>query len=172
MRPQFSEYEEGLHSLVKGLPNFCDVVEIGSWAGESTRIFLAHPNVRSIICVDPYDAILAGDEMAPHGDVKEARFEFCTQVLAKHPNASLMQTTSVEAAKILSYRCFPFIYIDGLHKYESVKEDIAAWLPRVAVGGWLAGHDYHIEGVQKAVNEAFGVPDWVFCDTSWIVRKR
>lgn len=172
MRPAFSEYDEGLRTLVKGLPEFSDIVEVGSWAGESTRIFLDNKNVRSITCVDPYDADLAGEEMAKHGDIKDAKFEFCVQVLANNPHAFLLQTTSVEAAKILRYRTYTMVYIDGLHLYESVKEDIMTWYPRVAVGGWIAGHDYQIEGVQKAVNEAFGVPDWVFEDTSWIVRKR
>lgn len=65
------------------------------------------------------------------------------------------------------------VYIDGLHTYEGCSHDIAVCKesirPRVA----YAGHDYtdriaHVVGVKKAVDEAFGAPDAVFCDNSWI----
>jgi predicted O-methyltransferase YrrM len=50
-----------------------------------------------------------------------------------------------------------FVFIDANHEYESVKADIAAWLPKVKRGGMLAGHDYddNFPGVKQAVNEAF-----------------
>jgi hypothetical protein len=74
------------------------------------------------------------------------------------------------------------VYIDGLHDYGSVKQDIAAWWPKVKVGGFIGGHDYHDVvmnsdfKVKMAVQEFMsGTPSAVdlrlFADTSWIVRK-
>ena len=34
------------------------------------------------------------------------------------------------------------MYIDARHDYESVKEDLEHWLPKVKLGGIVAGHDY------------------------------
>ena len=48
-----------------------------------------------------------------------------------------------------------FVYIDGLHDYESVKEDIHDWFPKLHSGGILCGHDYNETnpGTIQAVNE-------------------
>lgn len=50
------------------------------------------------------------------------------------------------------------VFLDAGHKYEDIKADIAAWLPRVKKGGILAGHDYSAQfpGVARAVDELGG----------------
>lgn len=53
---------------------------------------------------------------------------------------------------------FDWIYIDGNHQYDFVKQDLDRYYPKVKVGGFLAGDDYGSEGwwqngVQKAVDE-------------------
>ena len=62
-----------------------------------------------------------------------------------------------------------FVFLDADHDYESVKADIAAWLPKVKPGGILAGHDYMCgwPGVDRAVAEAFNAV--TFQDNSWMV---
>jgi MMP 1-O-methyltransferase len=34
-----------------------------------------------------------------------------------------------------------FLFIDGAHDYESVREDFERWVPKLIDGGWLAMHD-------------------------------
>lgn len=46
-----------------------------------------------------------------------------------------------------------FVYIDGNHKYEYVKEDIELWWPKVKHGGIFAGHDY----IEESPEAKFGV---------------
>jgi hypothetical protein len=81
--------------------------------------------------------------------------------------------TSDEGYDALKFNEWDFIYIDGLHTYEGVKNDIKNFLPLVKKGGVIGGHDYtnqipHLVGVYEAVNEMFGQPDKVFGDNSWI----
>jgi cephalosporin hydroxylase len=65
---------------------------------------------------------------------------------------------SVDAAAAYAPSSFPFIFLDADHSYESVRDDIAAWRPKVAPGGVIAGHDFRPAhpGVEQAVREAFG----------------
>jgi len=48
---------------------------------------------------------------------------------------------------------FDLLFIDGGHDYEQVKRDLSRWVPRVKDNGIIAGHDYEIEGVWRAVEE-------------------
>lgn len=52
-----------------------------------------------------------------------------------------------------------FLFIDGAHDYQSVKEDLDAWLPMMTVNGVVAGDDWNWAGVQRAVNEKFPTVD-------------
>src|SRR3990167_9391537 len=47
------------------------------------------------------------------------------------------------------------LFIDGNHSFESVREDIKAWIPHVKIGGKVLLHDYdsHV-GVTVAVHRA------------------
>ena len=62
-----------------------------------------------------------------------------------------------------------FIYLDGDHRYESVKTDIRLSLGLIKEGGFIAGHNYtDFPGVRKAVDEVIGRPTKIYIDSSWI----
>jgi hypothetical protein len=73
-----------------------------------------------------------------------------------------MRMTSVEASKQFDDNSIDSIFIDANHEYKFVKEDIAAWFPKLKSGGLIGGHDYDggpnsgHPGVRDAVHEAFG----------------
>ena len=55
---------------------------------------------------------------------------------------TLIISDSVSAARLFSDASLDWVHLDARHDYASVKADIAAWLPKVRVGGWLSGDDY------------------------------
>jgi len=123
------------------------LAEVGVQEGENARrILLQSPtfNLEHLFLIDPYIYL-----------------PFFSWVFINRYPASFLKMTSVEAAKMFKDNALDLIFIDADHKYESVKEDIIAWLPKVRKGGILSGHDYDGEdnmhpGVKQAVDEIFG----------------
>lgn len=67
-----------------------------------------------------------------------------------------------------------FVYIDGNHHYESVKQDIELWLPKINDSGLIIGDDFNwkksVEDVAKAVVEIFGYNYSMLKNTWWIAK--
>lgn len=166
----------GLLELINYIGDTKDksMIEIGSFAGESTVIFASA--FKSVTAIDPF---LEGYDKA---DPTSYSFDFQNVYqtylgrTGDHKNIQTIVSTSSDALSQLEGLKFDFIYIDGLHTYDGVKEDIKNYLPLVKEGGYIGGHDYgdekhqHLIGVTKAVNEMIGEPDKVFADHSWIKK--
>ena len=155
---------DGLVEIAKLLPPEMVGVEIGSYAGESTMFWWLTGKFKKFYAIDyckPPDGIppdlIMENVIRPAGDLIE-----------------FMQMTSMEAVSKIPDG-INLLYIDGAHTYQNVKQEIEAFLPKMASPGWIAGHDYtrmHNFTVIDAVDEKFGKPDNVYPDTSWIKRVR
>jgi hypothetical protein len=175
----------GLHDLcahVVGTLGKRDSVmyEIGSFAGESAEVFAKYFGV--VHCVDPWtsDPNICGLDDRATFNCEDVQSSFDERAaiagnMIKHVGYSL------EVAKEVKDDSLSFVYIDGAHDYDSVKADIEAWLPKVEIGAFIGGHDYHSNAgsdfhVQLAVDEMVvggKVSDLViFSDTSWCVRRK
>jgi predicted O-methyltransferase YrrM len=134
-----------------------DAVEIGSYIGESANILSLF--FHEVICIDPLN------------DETKKIFEKNTA----GRNISLIEKISDIAHRDLYYGGYGLVYIDGVHTKPAVRNDIQNYYPKVFVGGYVGGHDYgpgpENTGVVEAVNEAFGEPDFIFEDESWLVKK-
>jgi predicted O-methyltransferase YrrM len=76
-------------------------------------------------------------------------------------------------AKEFGKETIDMVYIDADHSYASVKADILAWSDKVKVGGLIAGHDYGMEDVSRAVDEIFKKENIrYFKDSSWAFVKQ
>lgn len=64
----------------------------------------------------------------------------------------------MDAAKLFTdVGCkFDMVWIDGDHRYESVKADLLAWTPLLVPDGLLCGHDRAYHPVERAVRELVG----------------
>lgn len=78
---------------------------------------------------------------------------------------------SAESAKLFEDGKVFCVFIDASHEYGDVLRDIKAWLPKVAPGGWIGGHDVNRDGVRNAVKEVFG-NDWEADNYCWFHRVR
>ncbi|TNF99071.1 MAG: hypothetical protein EP297_06510 [Gammaproteobacteria bacterium] len=113
-------------------------------------------------------------------------FKEATKKLTEFGKRSeVIRKTSLESVSQFTDVSLDFVYLDAQHHYEAVKEDIAAWYPKVVQGGVISGDDYvDIEepdnkfGVKKAVDEFVSenglelilTIDGLF--PSWFVQKK
>jgi predicted O-methyltransferase YrrM len=142
------------------------VLEIGAFVGASTNVFL-DAGAR-VLSIDPWDEQMPGYQV--DGDIYEAW----------HRNtggrAGGWRMTGAEFFKLCPDQVFDFAYIDAIHTYKAVRDDIDGCLQMLKPGGILAGHDYdrtHFPGVARAVDErarALGLRVKTYRDTSWILQ--
>jgi hypothetical protein len=165
----------GLQELVDYINQFSNtkemsMVEIGSYAGESTEFFSNH--FKSVLSVDPhlndYDP---NDPACHHLDFNEVYNIFKNRI-ENISNISHIRKLSDDAITDLEGLNFDFVYIDGLHTYDQVKKDISNYKHIIKEGGFVGGHDYQSGwvGVVKAVDEILSKPDKIFSDSSWVKR--
>lgn len=136
------------------------IVEFGSLHGRSTRALADNLNMNGgkIWAVDPWK----GDYYTENG----SELPFSTYV---YPYFCKNLADHIISGKVVPVREFSYrfslpckvdmVFIDGDHRYETVKKDIKKAQELVINGGMIAGHDYgHPEwsGVKQAVDELLG----------------
>jgi hypothetical protein len=158
------------------------IAEIGSYLGRSTRA-MADNTSGVIYAVDTWKGT-AGDESFPKEPYKDYFWQEFTKNLGDHlwnrtmtsvRHVIAMRMTSLEAAAKFSEKGikFDFIFLDGDHSYESVRNDILAWRPLMREGGMFSGHDYDsgYPGVVQAVRELIApVPNQVRGSSLWYLQ--
>lgn len=132
------------------------IVEVGVWKGELSRMFYTVTN--DLTLVDPWDVahLDFGTYTCKMGERLKTQLELDTIVRSIErdmPRAKVLRTTSMDASLQVADHSVDFVYIDAVHIYRFVKEDIEAWKYKLRPGGILAGDDYCITDVNKAVNE-------------------
>lgn len=118
------------------------IVEIGSWQGRSTVCMAKgseHGNGARIYAIDPFTG--SSENQIP--GVKIWTRDDFERNLEKTDTKALVTTlamTSDDAAKSWD-RPIDFLFIDGAHEYEYVKNDFLLFSPYVVDGGIIAFHD-------------------------------
>jgi predicted O-methyltransferase YrrM len=168
-------YTQGLIDLINYIKKHVkteemSMIEIGSYAGESTKIF--SENFKSVISIDPFISNYDPNDVTCNFTPLEEVYNVFTEVLNKHSNIKHIRMTSDDAINELIGEKFDFVYIDGLHTYEQIKKDINNYIPLLKNNCFIGGHDYDLNwyGVVKGINEVLGEPDLIFRDNSWIKK--
>lgn len=141
------------------------ILEIGVFKGRST-FMLCCGTEGTVFAVDHFIGPFAdghGGEMSTAKGRQQVIDGVHTRLreFFKMGRLFLLESTSTQASNILSpiakHNPFDFIFIDGAHDYENVRNDIALCLPLLAPDGLISGHDFKAEyGVPKAVINRFG----------------
>ena len=157
--------------MVAKFPDGSHFVEVGSWKGRSSsymavEILNSGKNIK-FDCLDlfslwpmHYEDFLENTKIVKH--IINPVIGRSNEIVHTYKNESL-----------------DFVFIDAGHTYEDVIEDLTNWLPKVKIGGILAGHDYspeypyeHSIGVNKAIEEFFGKDKIEAREVCWIYKKQ
>ena len=155
------------------------IVEIGVNKGETAQqLRLLFPQAH-LYLVDPwalsFEYSLSGTPISRKTKHYENAYNQVSTLFSSDSRATILRMSSMQA---LSYipDGLDLIFIDANHEYRKVKENILAWLPKVAPGGLLAGHDYEptipmFSGVKQAVEECFGKNFTLGKDRVWVHKR-
>jgi len=133
------------------------ILEIGVLRGHNAESLeeAFHPNL--MVLVDPWDFCK---------ETHDSNWADTYYRIQGKQNVIVIKAKSEDAHKILNPDLkFDYIYIDGDHiggdlskgtEEEGIRKDIKLWLPRLATGGIIAGHDYNYSNIKTEVHKVFG----------------
>ena len=170
--------------MIESAPPGSTIVEVGVFCGQSL-IFLAERAREAdkglrIVGVDNFmgspefeGKVFFNDQpwsAAPVGTLVRC----CMESLSRRgvlDDVTLIVSDSAKAAGMFADESVHAVFIDADHSEEGCGGDIAAWLPKVAPGGIIAGDDYWaFPGVKAAVDKL--VPGVVVDETCpWWERQ-
>jgi predicted O-methyltransferase YrrM len=156
--------------LVSKVPEGGTFVELGAWLGKSSSYLCDKATHQNITIIDTWkgspNELTTTHKLATQVDIYDLFIENMGERKYK-----AIRATSKAASKKFKNESLDVVFIDLTHTYESVKEDIQLWLPKVKKGGYIAGDDYHEnwKGVIQAVDEL--LPHATFIDDCWIYQK-
>lgn len=146
------------------------VIEIGAYVGATTQFMVdvmrAAERIIPILSIDPFERVIetpgnpAGSSQRYLRAIRASDAEaFCFPLLAFSQHCHSILRPSVG-----------LLIVDGDHSYESCRNDLTLYLPKVRPGGFVLVDDYSVEsypGVVKAVDECLNPATII--EKSWFV---
>lgn len=170
------DFDDIYSEVVKNAQNGAHFVEVGTWLGRSAAYMIveivnSHKNIK----FDTVDNWLGSKEQPwPYEEVLSQCENHCAYDLfikKMGPNVkyinNIHRMDSTEAANLYQDKSLDFVFIDACHTTDCVTTDLKAWFPKVKLKGVLAGHDYTLPGVKKAVDTILGNAKITTTKNSW-----
>ena len=158
-------------NIISKAPSDSIFVEIGIWKGHSTVAIASEFTGGRYIAIDHFRGsnvpICLEDPELPY--IQEI-FKQNLEKFGLVDRVEILAEESVEAAKHFEDNSVDFILLDGSHEYLDVKADIAAWWPKLKVGGKMFFHDQGWPDVRQAIEEAELVGEVLFSSV-FMARK-
>lgn len=118
------------------------------------------PDLR-LLCVDPWTCYPTRPKQASQ-DRQDRNYAIACDRLAPY-RATIIRQFSAVVVRTVTRGSLDFVYIDGNHAYQWIRQDLDDWSARVRTGGIVSGDDYDAPGVHQAVHEfveANGINEW------------
>lgn len=154
-------------------------VEIGVAFGTHSEFILKNTSIKKLYSIDPFLEYWELSHLKKaHWDLIFLNVEKLLEPFGER--STLLRLTSVKAAPLVPDN-LDFVFIDGDHAYQAVKQDLDLWFNKLRSGGILIGDDYQQTwGVKPAVDELCSaknlklhiIPvDGISYDRYWYIQK-
>lgn len=116
-----------------------NVLEIGTWKGGTFYLWCALSDPRGLkLSIDLPGGAFGGDRLTPEDirkrdDLRQTQYAY---LISGDSHA-----VRNRAADLLAGEKLDFLFIDGDHTYEGVKQDFLMYKDFVSPSGWIAFHD-------------------------------
>lgn len=144
--------------------------EIGVAEGKFSRTLVAETKPKEIHLIDPWtyqddDAYISDPNNVSKVE-GDRRFRMVSDSFSEESASGQLFIHRAFSTDVVSHfpdRHFDWIYVDARHDYDSVLQDLTAYLPKLKPDGLLLGHDYANHDFAR--RSGFGVVDAVdeFC---------
>lgn len=174
---------DGLLYLINSAKRFKSdiktVVEIGSFAGESSEMLARNMPNATIYCIDPWNDMdvdvynTTKEKVNVGGNYKPSLAEDCFDEVASH-YSNIVKVKKLSEEAVHDFDQIDMIYIDGIHTAEYIVKDLDMWISKIVDGGIISGHDYTngFRDYKIAIYEYFNkVIPLRYPDTSWLHVK-
>jgi len=123
-------------------------VEIGVCGGEHAESLLKNLDIKMLYLIDPYDMYdeYVQSEGWEYGNIHaslDVSFASAKKLLSQFSSkiTFVKQHSAKAIHKIPEH--IDFVYIDGNHDYEFVKQDLELYYKKIKSGGVIGGHDFY-----------------------------
>lgn len=172
-------YQEIFDEAVEKAKDGDSFLEIGCFLGKSTKYLcdkIKSSNKKiNLYVMDLFVAQEIECQSIDNVSAGEDLLEVFKNNLSEHiDNIQILKGDSLKLHTKFKENQFDFIFIDANHEYESVKEDLNNYYPKLKSGGIFAGHDYMEKcGVPIAVDEFSNQKNKTIkvINTSWYLIK-
>lgn len=144
-------------------------VEVGVERAKYSEVLLRENPLLHLTCVDRWMPMRHYRDHVDSSKLERFYVESQERLSPYRERVTFMRALSVDAAQKFEDRSLDFVYIDANHNIQSVIADLAAWSPKVRVGGIVAGHDYlkaklpsmmHVPQAIHAWTDAYEIAPW------------
>lgn len=164
--PCLVDYETRLDCIVYGANKLKEgmiAVELGSYLGGSVCLLasnLREPNIRvyaidNWVCDNISQASLDWSSLERHDQVYD---QFLQNVKNKELDSIIMpiKSDTAKASALFEDKSVNYLFMDAAHGFGGVKEELIAWLPKLADNALCFIHDWPAECIRDAVYEVVG----------------
>jgi hypothetical protein len=154
--------------VLEMLPGDCVCAEIGVHLGDFSAEILRIAHPAELHLIDPwkheegdtYSEALYGGKAGGQAEMDRRYGRVCARFAneIRRGCVHVHRGTSADVLSAFPDGYFDWVYIDGNHLYEFVKQDLCLSYIKTKAGGYIAGDDYGVQGwweggVIKAVDE-------------------
>jgi hypothetical protein len=144
-----------LYDMARAAPETGCIVEVGAYRGRSTTALGlgARAGARpTVYAVEPH-APFVGTRGGSYGPADREVFYRNVLAFGLGRDVGLVAMTSEAAASAWPHGPIGLLWLDGDHREEAVRREVALWRPHLVDGASVAFHDTDCEGVARVVEE-------------------